>query len=408
MKISFLQYYDSPFGSSRRTFEYAQEFIKRGHEVTYVTNNYSHISKINEHKIGLKLWMRVTISGVKVYYINSIPYSGNGIGRLVSAFYTTLIFTIIEVLIIKSKYVVYSNVPLISGISLFLIKILYKSKKCLILELRDLWPDCFLDTGVMERGSIKYRILKILERISYQSADGIVSTVKDGHKYVSRSIKHNHRIIHIPNGIRLLENCFRDVHLQNFIMRKSEKICRIIYVGSFGIDHDVMTIVKTAARLENLFPNRFEFHMYGDGVRYDEVRTYLKQSAVKSVKLNGILLPSVVGRIQSSATLLISAVSDLISYSCGLNSNKIASYLVCGPPVVLAAPTTSNPIYEIDPKFQVQCGTPDSLANVILMASEMTVIEYMEYRKNVDAYIQNTLNIERLALKYEEYLGELH
>lgn len=407
MKISFLQYYDSPYGSSRRTFEYAIEFARKGHEVTYITNNFSHLLKIKQHSGKGKFWSNAEIAGVNIFYVNTIPYNGNGVMRFLSALYSTIIFTLIEFIYVESKYLIFSNVPLLSGISIWLFKRIFKRPSILILELRDLWPDCFLDIGIMKKSSAIYKLLKMLEKISYRYSDGIVTTVKYGIRYVELTVQKPPPNVYIPNAAKLEWVEKSKSFIKNFTIANNSNIKRIVYVGSFGIDHDILNIVKAAEILEERYPECYNFHLYGDGVGLKEVRKYIFEKKISSVYLEGVIDPEMVGTIQESATVLLASVSNLISYSCGINSNKIVSYLVSGPPVVLAAPEVSNPICDIDPKFQVGCDDPYMLSEAISMACKLNLLEYLEYRNKVDDYLINDLNVNQLSNRYLDFMRGL-
>jgi glycosyltransferase involved in cell wall biosynthesis len=363
--------------------------------------------KIKQYSGGGRFWANEKISGVNVFYINTIPYNGNGVMRFISALYSTVIFTIIESIYIKSKYLIFSNVPLVSGVSIWAFKRVINRRIVLLLELRDLWPDCFLDIGIMNKNSVIYKLFKILEKISYHYCDGVVTTVKDGMRYVGLTVKNSPPNVYIPNAVKFNWEEKSNSFLNNFTRAYNSNNKRIIYVGGFGVDHDIINIIKAAEVLEARFPGSYNFHLYGDGVGLKQVRKYLFEKKLRSVFLEGLINPELVASIQASASVLLASVSNLFSYSCGINSNKIASYLVSGPPVVLAAPEVSNPIFDIDPKFQVACDDPFMLSEAIIMACNLNLSEYLDYRNKVSAYLLNDLNVNKLSDRYLEFMKGL-
>lgn len=398
MKISFLQYYDSPFSSSRRTYSFAKEFAKYGHQVAYVTNNFSHHHKKKSVLGRYGVWMKLRMDGVDVYLINTIPYRGNGLLRLLSAFYTTVVFTFIEFFILKSKNIIFSNVPLVSAISIRILG--YSAKRKCILEIRDIWPDCFVDIGVMSAESKTYCVLKYLERVAYEYSDAFVVTMKNGMNYVAQSLSSDKPAIYIPNPV----DSHANLEYKNRISLNIYSALKVVYVGGFGVDHNVISIINAAAILEEKHPGRYFLEMYGDGVNKEKAKKYMHERNIKNVVIQNPLDPSEVQLIQASAAVLVSAVSEIKSYAYGINSNKILSYLKSGPPVVLASPNVHNPIIDISPEMHVLAGDDFAFAEAIVLASNLKKSSYDLYRKKVDKYLQTELSLAILAKNYLKFL----
>ena len=49
MKILITQCFDKPNGQSNRSYLFANELQKLGHDVTYYTNKYNHLEFINQY-----------------------------------------------------------------------------------------------------------------------------------------------------------------------------------------------------------------------------------------------------------------------------------------------------------------------------------------------------------------------
>ena len=80
MKIWYVASYDQPKGQSTRTYDFSKELVRRGHEVTMFTNGYCHFTQ-KERLRDDELWRVEMVDGIRVVWLKTRPYVGNGMGR---------------------------------------------------------------------------------------------------------------------------------------------------------------------------------------------------------------------------------------------------------------------------------------------------------------------------------------
>ena len=80
MIVWYMSAYDQPLGKSSRTYDFSIQLGNMGHEVTIFTNSYCHWTHID--RLKSKEASRVEeINGIKVVWLKTYPYSGNGLKR---------------------------------------------------------------------------------------------------------------------------------------------------------------------------------------------------------------------------------------------------------------------------------------------------------------------------------------
>ena len=80
MNIWILSAYDQPRGMSSRSYDFSKQLVKNGHNVTLFTNSYCHWTKKELLGKGEKFRIEM-IDGIRVVWLKTIPYTGNGITR---------------------------------------------------------------------------------------------------------------------------------------------------------------------------------------------------------------------------------------------------------------------------------------------------------------------------------------
>ena len=80
MKVWYVSAYDQPKGQSTRTYDYSRELVARGHDVTMFCNGYCHFTG-REHLNPGEAWRVEFVDGIRVVWLRTYHYRGNGVGR---------------------------------------------------------------------------------------------------------------------------------------------------------------------------------------------------------------------------------------------------------------------------------------------------------------------------------------
>ena len=187
MNILLINHYaGSPnMGMEFRPYYFAREWIKKGHNVSIIASDFSHLRRINP-KIRNDFDKSV-IDGISFYWIKTLRYNSNGLKRAISMFEFVLkanrcakwIISEInpDIVICSSTY------PLDTFVGQKIKRLSHKKVK-LVHEIHDMWPLTPVELGNMSKNNPFIRILQIAENSFCKNADEIVSLLPEAKGYL--------------------------------------------------------------------------------------------------------------------------------------------------------------------------------------------------------------------------------
>lgn len=394
MNIWYLSAHDQPKGISSRTYDYSRELVRRGHRVTMFTNGYCHFTH-RERLAPREKWRMEEIDGIRVVWLKTIPYTGNGWQRganmLSNAFRS---IQVAQTLPDKPDVVVGPSVPLGTGWAASRIAVMKEA--AFVFEVRDVWPIALVDDGGLSRRSPVYFAFRFLEKSLYRKAHRISATMPFVFRHVAESGGNPERVTWIPNGV----NFDRYRGLEPYDGGKTRPLVAM-YVGGFGNAHDVITLVKAAALLQKRGIDDYRFVLVGDGVKRQECRREAANHALSNVEFHDPVPKSEVPRLQAGADVLIAAVLDSKAYRFGLNLNKLFDYLASERPVVFSGSAPNDPVAESGAGFSIPPERPEEMARALENLLRMTPEERAEMGRRGRAYVEREFDIKRLAERME-------
>ena len=145
-----------------------------------------------------------------------------------------------------------------------------------VLEVRDLWPQILVDSGMMTETSKVYRSLRKLEKFLYQSADRIVILAEgSGPPIVALGIPQD-KLVFIPNGADPAD--FEPTEDRDVLRRRyGFEGFTAVYAGAHGPANGLDLVLDAASEVveENI-----HFVLVGDGV--------VKQALIDRVRAEGL------------------------------------------------------------------------------------------------------------------------
>jgi len=282
-------------------------------------------------------------------------------------FITYLISSLIYVIQNPKNYdIVYaSSPPIFAAIAGCLISKLLRSK--FVLEIRDIWPDAAVDIGSVDKNSLMYKFSKKVELWLYRHSDMIVP-VTEAAADIIRKRAPGQKIKVISNGVDIEQ--FRPVeHPEKFIDEPINKNkFRVGYVGSFGVIHDLRTVVKAAKLCEDDLD--IEFIIIGDGGQRNSFLNVLQREKPGNLTWLGLKDHSKIPAYISSFDLALNPIYDYKIFE-SIITVKFYEYLACGIPVI----STSNGLQkkvskESEAGMTVEPENPIKLANEIKRCKE--------------------------------------
>ena len=176
-----------------------------------------------------------------------------------------------------------SSTPPILGITAGLIK--KRTHKAWVYDLQDIFPDSLVGTGMTHKGSLLWKIGRVIEKFTYKHADKIIVISKDFKENLLEKGVPEEKIEVIYNWVD--ENAVHPVSddenplFEEFDVSKDK--FRVVYAGNFGNAQNIGIILDAAARMKD--NDKVEFILFGKGGMEDEIRGRILDESLTNVKL---------------------------------------------------------------------------------------------------------------------------
>lgn len=323
MKILyFYQYFSTPKGSwGTRVYDFCSEWVKLGHEVTVVTSVYS--------KSDLKATKFIEdqdFNGIKVKVLNIYIDNKQSIFKRILSFISYCLLSSWYAIRLKADVVVASSGPITVGLPGLVAKIF--TRKRLVFEVRDLWPEGSVELGIIKNNYIK-KFAFWFERLCYKKSDYIVCLSPGMVQNIQTRFGYKN-IISVTNSADLqLFGTKRDGELPALFI--SKKVA--IYTGNIGMVNNSYLLYRAAVLLKNLNRTDIVILLIGDGKQREELVAKAIEEGVDNFIVKG-LMPKVelVKFIQSSMVSLVPLKGTPVLDTS--SPNKLYESLSAGVPVI--------------------------------------------------------------------------
>lgn len=348
MKILVIHQYfledDDPGGS--RWNEMTRVWTEQGHQVTVLAGMMHANGNQKRPEYKGRYFVKRMQGPVTVWRCHvSESYNTNFLGRLWG--YFSFMFSSLWAGLFKVKgpfdAVLVTSPPLFVGFSGYLISRLKRMP--LIFEVRDLWPESAIDTGVLKNKLI-IRLAYWFEAFIYRESKLInvltpafYNTLRD-----KKSIPED-KLIFIPNAAdfslseQLLSTFdrddFRDKH------KLSGKFV-ITYVGAHGVANHLEQILHAGKRLED---TSVEFLLIGQGMEKDRLIKLADDMHVKNVRFIDPVPKKEVFKYILASEMGASVLKRVDTFKT-VYSNKTFDYMSCKKPILMAIDGVSRELVE--------------------------------------------------------------
>ena len=409
MKILLLHQYfleeDDPGGS--RWNEMTKTWMDQGHEVAVIAGmmHYNGNTKRDEYK-G-KYFVKNKQGKVDVYRTHvSESYNKGFLGRFWG--YFSFMFSSIwaGLFKVKGKYdvVVVTSPPLFVGISGYIISLFKRVP--MVFEIRDLWPESAIDTGVLTNKTV-IKLAYAVESFVYKRAKMInvltpafYNTLRDK-KNVPVS-----KLLMIPNAadFSLSEEIMKNFDREQF--RKENNLDQhfvITYVGAHGVANHLEQLLAAGKLLED---TNVLFLLIGQGMEKVRLMEKAKEMDVKNVRFLDPVPKKDVFKYILASEMGASVLKKVDTFKT-VYSNKTFDYFSCKTPILMAIDGVSRELVE-----EAQAGTyvePENANeyNRIIRDYLNNPIRLMQEGENGYKFAQENFDRKVLANKYITALESL-
>lgn len=402
MNIWVLNPYDqTPDQQATRTYEYAKQLVKRGHQVTVFASSFSHY-KFLEEKLTLgEKWKVEMFDSIRFIWLRTFPYNKNNCRRAMNMLsHAWMAFWVGIRLKEKPDIIMGVSVPISTGFSAYILS-LFKSAR-FYFEVRDLWPQTLVDLGAISDKSPITFAMRIVEKLLYRKAERIISVLPYAHEYIVKQGVPSKKIVWLPNGIDLSQ-----YEVTKTYDGGSRETFTLMYIGGFASYHGIEVILEAARILETKCDKTLKFVLIGDGPERHRMIRLSQEMKLGNVEFRGLLPKSKIPSALGGADACIAVLRKMNVLKYGINPNKLFDYLASGRPILFAIESRNNPVAEAGAGLSVPAEDPEALSDAIIKLIAMQKQVRKEMGDNGFKYVSKHFDINILADRLENvFLGD--
>lgn len=320
-----------PGGS--RFNELARLWAAAGHEVTVVAGTVNYATSRSPDRYRGRWTTREQDGAVTVWRCH-VPesYGRSYLGRM----WAFLAFTLsAATAVLRSRrpdVVIATSPPLVAIIPGWLAAVRHRAR--LVFEIRDLWPESAVTTGVLREKALLTRLLYALERWACRRADRVnVLTPAFRDDLVRRGLAPEAKIVFVPNGadLELFSPAPRDAGLRAELGWGDRLV--VMYAGAHGRANAIGQLVDAASLLRDR-PDIL-IASVGDGPERRQQEERARSMGLTNLVFHGPQpkerMPALVNACDVGAAVLQDNPTFRTVYP-----NKVFDYMACEKPSLLA------------------------------------------------------------------------
>ncbi|MBL7085613.1 MAG: glycosyltransferase family 4 protein [Candidatus Cloacimonetes bacterium] len=272
------------------------------------------------------------ISNLEVTKIKNIAYNKiNFTIRFISELILVMKMIFKGLFLNDINAIIVSSPPFLLFFSAYILSILKRIP--LILDIRDLYPDIAIDTGVLNNKLLICIVNNIEKKIYRRSNKIFVVTQKIKSLLADRVDCTKIEIIeNVPISDEFIQkfNIIGNV-FENKVFIKSLDQINVIVSGNIGFVQDNALIVNSAKSLKNI--NNLMFNIIGDGIKAEDTKKLIKEYGLENVIINHSLDFDQLDVILKKSDIAIIALKDYPFMSSVLPM-RLLDYMKYSIPIV--------------------------------------------------------------------------
>jgi glycosyltransferase involved in cell wall biosynthesis len=268
-----------------------------------------------------------------------------------------------------------------------------------VFEIRDIWPQTLVDMGVISRWHPVYWYFRRIELAAFRQADGVISLMPGGGRYIEDHGVPLERIAYIPNGID--PTLYREVAspppAEPFV---------VSYFGAHGPSNRLEVAVE-AARLVQNSPRGtgILFRFIGSGPDKPALMRQARELGLRNIEFrNPVRKDELAPWAHRSHAFLVCSRRMKVQAEYGISYNKLSDYMMAGRPTIFAADSLNNPIASAKAGLAVPPEDPPAMADAVFRLKALSPEERDAMGRRGRAYALEHHNLEKLAGRFEDFL----
>lgn len=371
-------------GGGSRWNEMSRMWALDGHEVTVLAGMVHYTTGVKSERYQGKYVFvdRYPEGNIRVIRSHvSESYNTSFIGRLWGYFSFVFSSLYAGIFYAREKYdvIIVTSPPLFVGITAY---ILSKLKRVpFVFEVRDLWPESAIDTGVVKSNLI-IKMAYWFESFIYKKAHLInVLTPAFRDALIKKGVPEK-KVIQIPNAgdfelVRKVNNEFDAIAFRNKHNVSKDSFV-VTYVGAHGVANHLDQILETANILRD---KNIVFWLIGDGMEKNRLKLKANQMGLENVIFFDPVPKAEVFKYIIASDMGASVLKKADAFKT-VYSNKTFDYMSCKKPIFMAIDGVSRALVEeADAGVYVEPENANDFAAKVLL-----------YQKNPDLVFSQGIN----------------
>lgn len=391
------QHYLRPGDAGHNRFnDYAKIWSDLGHKVSVITGQASYMTGVKDPAYRRRACVLERDGNVDVYRMY-VPdranesFSRRGFSYLAFAVSSAWGYRKLD----RPSVLLCSSPPLFIGLGMLLIHRF--SRVPLVFEVRDLWPESAVTTGVV-RNQRMIRLMYGIEKRCYAAASRLnVLTEAFRENILARKLAGPEKVWFIPNGV--------DVEQQRPELR-SDRLRRelgwdgryvVLYSGAHGVANRLGQLVEAAELLRDT--PEVLIATVGAGMELEPLRQQVRERGLTNIVLHGPRPREEMPAITASADACAAVLQKNDTFRT-VYPNKVFDSMACGRPIVLGIDGVARDLVErAGAGLFAEPENPEALAGVIRrLHGDIAAAEEMGRRGR--AYVIEHFDRRQLALRY--------
>lgn len=414
MNVWILNHYATPpdIPGGTRHYDLARELVKRGQKVTIFSSSFDHRTRRDERLTSKQRYRTEDIDGVEFAWLRTFPYYGGNDWRRVMNMLSYACRVISLGLKLKEKpdVILASSPHPFAGLAGW---ILAKLKGAVfIFEVRDLWPQTFVEIGGYSSKSPVVILLRMLEKFLYHRASKIVVLLPRASNYITGLGIPTGKIVYIPNGVS--PDLFSDTstelpHEMETLISNMKSRGKLLagYTGAHGIADGLDTIIEAARLLQEKGADKIHFLMVGEGTEKPPLLELARNSKLDNVHFFSPIAKMAMPRLLKTLDLAIVILKKSTLWEYGTSKNKLFEYMICCLPIIWSINSTSNPVADSNCGITVPPEEPQAMAAAIIKLCDLSEDERRQMGRQGYDYVMKYHSIPVLAQKLTEVLQDV-
>ena len=385
-------------GMEFRPFYMAREWKNKGHNVTILGANFSHLRKNNP--VIEKDFQEEVIDGITYVWVKTPQYQGNGVGRIknISTFMWKL-RTNYKMLADKYKP---DAVIASSTYPLDIYPAHRIAKRCnakLCFEIHDLWPLSPMEIGGFSEKNPAIVILQRAEDFAFKNSDVIVSILPNADKHIRERGFSTDKFVYVPNGILTGEK--NEAPMEKTIERlqelKEQGYFLVGYTGNHSPANVLDTMIDAAKKTTD---EKVKYVLVGKGNVKNQLMEYAKANNVTNIEFLDPVLKDNMDNVLELLDIGYIGLKKQNLFNYGVSPNKLFDYMMASLPVIYAVEASNDPVKDSNCGISVPAENPEAVVEAVMKIKNLSEEEKIKMGGNGKKYVLDNHMYEGLADKF--------